>query len=118
MVALGTWLHTTFKGKLVGEDEFGNKYYELRKAPKKGRHTRWVVYNGLAEASKVPAQWHGWLHYTHAEPMSNEDAQRWDWQKSHLPNLSGTKYAYVPPGHVLHGGERDRAISDYEPWQP
>lgn len=118
MATIGTLLHTWLKGKLVGEDEFGNKYYELRKAPKTGRRTRWVIYNGLAEASKVPAQWHGWLHYTHSEPMSAEQAKRWSWQKDHLPNLSGTKYAYVPPGHVLRGAKRERAISDYEPWRP
>lgn len=118
MTAIGTLLHTLFKGKFVGEDEFGNKYYELRRAPKKGRRTRWVVYKGMAEASKVPAQWHGWLHYTHEAPLSAEEAKRWPWQKSHLPNLTGTKYAYVPPGHVLRGNARDRAISDYEPWRP
>ncbi|MCH2546710.1 MAG: NADH:ubiquinone oxidoreductase subunit NDUFA12 [Alphaproteobacteria bacterium] len=118
MATVGTKLHTWLKGKYVGNDEFGNKYYELRKAPKRGRHTRWVMYKGLPEASKVPAYWHGWLHYTHDAPMNVEESQRWDWQKPHLPNLSGTKYAYVPPGHVLRGAERDRAISDYEPWRP
>ena len=37
---LGTRLHTFFKGKFVGKDENGNKYYES----KNGR--RWVIYNG------------------------------------------------------------------------
>ena len=25
-------------------------------------------YNGLVEASKVPADWHGWLHHTETSP--------------------------------------------------
>ena len=28
------------------------------------RRKRWVIYNGVVEASRVPADWHGWLHYT------------------------------------------------------
>lgn len=118
MAAFGTLLHTWFCGSKVGSDEFGNVYYEAKSAPKSGRRKRWVVYKGLAEASKIPPQWHGWMHYTHNDPMSNEEAHRYDWQKSHLPNLTGTKYAYMPPGHVLKGGERDRALADYEPWRP
>lgn len=118
MVALGTWLHTVVCGKLVGEDEFGNRYFEARRAPKTGRRKRWVVYKGMPEASKVPPAWHGWLHYTHAHPLSVQEAQRYPWQKAHLPNLTGTPYAYVPPGHLRRGGERDRTTADYEPWQP
>ena len=47
-----------------------------------------------------------------------EAEQRFDWQKDHLPNLTGTRYAYRPPGHVLSGGQRDKATGDYEPWTP
>ena len=28
---LGTFLYTLFNGKLIGRDEFGNKYYENKK---------------------------------------------------------------------------------------
>lgn len=118
MAPIGTKLHTLFHGKFVGEDEFGNKYYELRKAPKTGRRTRWVIYNGIAEASKIPAAWHGWMHYTHDKPMTTEESRRWPWQKQHLPNLTGTRHAYMPPGHILKGGERDPSISDYQAWKP
>ena len=30
MATLGTILYTFFKGRLVGRDEFGNKYYEAK----------------------------------------------------------------------------------------
>ena len=54
----GTKLKTIFFGKLVGSDEYGNKYYES----KKGR--RWVIYNGEVEASKIPNEWYSWIHFT------------------------------------------------------
>lgn len=118
MATLGTLLHTWLHGNPVGEDEFGNRYYEERRAPKEGRRRRWVVYKGIPEASKVPPYWHGWLHYTHEKPMAQEEAKRYPWQKDHLPNLTGTPYAYMPSGHILKGGKRAKAISDYEAWRP
>ena len=35
-----------------------------------------------------------------------------------VPNLTGTKAAYRPPGHILKGGQRDKATGDYEAWTP
>ena len=55
---LGTRLHTFFKGKFVGKDENGNKYYES----KNGR--RWVIYNGEVDSTKIPNEWFSWIHFT------------------------------------------------------
>src|SRR3712207_9126658 len=45
-------------GEFVGEDEFGNRYYRHTQAnkidPNVGAERRWVIYNGEAEASRVP----------------------------------------------------------------
>ncbi len=117
MATIGTRLHTWLRGQYVGSDEFGNRYYEDKYLPKGGRRRRWVVYKGESEASKVPAHWHRWLHHTtDSPPKSNTKSHKW--QKSHLPNLTGTKYAYVPPGHLRRGGKRYKVSSDYEPWTP
>ena len=40
-----------------------------------GRPRRWVTYTDFAEASKVPAGWHGWLHYTVDEPPTAQNYQ-------------------------------------------
>jgi NADH:ubiquinone oxidoreductase subunit len=110
---------TMLNGKLVGEDDAGNKYYEDRRAPKSGRRRRrWVVYAGDDEASQVPSYWHGWLHYTVDEPPTEEEMKAYAWQKEHLPNMTGTAAAYRPPGHTLAGGKRAHATGDYEPWTP
>jgi NADH:ubiquinone oxidoreductase subunit len=112
-----TRLYTFFHGQLVGEDQFGNRYYTEKK-PKDRRQTRWVMYKGLAEPSKVPPEWHGWLHYTLDTPPNELSITRHSWQKPHLPNLTGTKGAYVPPGHLLRGAQRAATTSDYEAWKP
>ena len=52
----------------VGSDSFGNRYYEERKARPGRPPRRYVRYKGIAEASKVPADWHGWLHHTESAP--------------------------------------------------
>jgi NADH:ubiquinone oxidoreductase subunit len=110
-------LLTWFKGELVGKDDFGNRYYR-QKGPESLKERRWVLYKGIPEASKVPAQWHGWLHHTVARPPAIAEVKRWPWERNHLPNLSGTPYAYKPLGHFLTGGQRNPAVGDYEAWAP
>jgi NADH:ubiquinone oxidoreductase subunit len=114
-MTITTRIYTRFYGELVGEDQFGNRYY-TEKNPKRDRARRWVIYKGKAEPTKVPPQWHGWLHYTHDAPLPATPQYRWE--KPHLVNLTGTVNAYVPPGHLLKGGQRSPSTADYEPWKP
>jgi len=100
-------------GKKVGEDQFGNSYYVSRKDEKR----RWVVYKGIEEGSKTPPLWNAWLHHTIDEPPSS-DAPAHDWEKTHIPNLTGTPHAYRPQGHVTRGGKRAAATGDYQAWSP
>ena len=109
---IGTWLMIWCKGALVGEDRFGNRYYR----EKRGRR-RWVIYKGRPEASKVPPDWHAWIHRTVDEPPTGE-APAAAWEKHHQPNLTGTDMAYRPSGSLLEGGERPPATGDYEAWKP
>ncbi len=114
---IGTKLFTWFTGRHIGTDEFGNRYFEARKAKMtNGQPRRWVMYRGIAEASKVPPAWHGWLHHTLEAPL--EESMKYGWQKKHQPNLTGTTGRYLPPGHISKGGQRSAATADYEPWSP
>lgn len=108
------------RGVFIGEDEMGNRYYEAKDARDSydGRRRRWVIFNGYAEASKVSPDWHGWLHYTFAEPPTVEPLVRRAWEKDHRPNLSGTPMAWRPKGSLARTGERPRATGDYEAWTP
>ncbi len=118
MATLGTRLYTWLRGESVGEDEFGNRYYRDRGVAEGRRRRRWVLYKGRPEASKVPPDWRAWLHRTIDEPPSWSPLPAKDWEKPHLPNLTGTRAAYLPRGHVLRGGERAVATGDYEAWRP
>ena len=115
-MTIGTRLFTYFRGRPVGTDEAGNRYFEEKRARAGRRSRRWVLYEGEAEASKVPPEWHAWLHFTTDEPISM--ASRKAWQKPHLPNLTGTSDSYRPPGHDYSGGQRPTATGDYEAWTP
>ncbi len=110
---LGTRFYTWRKGKFVGSDEAGNKYY---RDPKTDR--RWVIYNGYAEASRVPPGWYGWIRHITDIPPSEETYAAREWQKPHLPNLTGTPEAYRPPGSLLNPRPRPAVSGDYEPWRP
>jgi NADH:ubiquinone oxidoreductase subunit len=113
---IGTKLHTLVYGRFVGRDMFGNRYYESKRARKGEKKRRWVIYQGMPEASKVPPAWHGWLHYTLEKPLS--ETKQHSWIKTHLPNLTGTAGRYLPAGHISKGGKRAAAAADYEPWKP
>lgn len=115
-ITLFNWLNAR---ECVGEDAYGNRYYKGK--PRKGyrRERRWVIYKNEPEASLVPPEWHGWLHYqTDVIPSEEQQGFRRPWQKPHEPNRTGTNMAYRPPGHLLSGGRRDKATGDYEAWTP
>lgn len=109
---IGTFINTWINGVPVGKDNFGNRYYQSKDGKR-----RWVIYNGTVDGSRVPAEWHGWLHHTLAEPPS-PDAVKKSWQKDYLPNLSGTEGAYHPGGSLVTGGARQSSTGDYEAWSP
>lgn len=118
MANLWTRIFTGWHGQFVQMDSFGNRYYQERRQRDGLRRRRWVIYKDAAEATRIPPEWHAWLHYTIDEPPRNGGVPHRDWQKPHQPNLTGTDEAYRPPGHLLAGGDRDKATGDYEPWTP
>ena len=113
---IGTRLWSRRNGSQIGRDALGNAYFEAGKATD-GRKRRWVIYAGANDASRVAAEWHGWLHHTTDIVPSELPAPR-AWQKESLPNLTGTGAAYRPAGALERGGNRAAATGDYEAWSP
>jgi NADH:ubiquinone oxidoreductase subunit len=116
-------LFTALRGRKAGSDHLGNVYYTGK--PRAGdrsrgqpRERRWVVYKDVAEASLVPAEWHGWLHHQTDAVPGDSNPLRQPWQQPHQPNQTGSTAAYFPPGHANARGRRDAATGDYQPWQP
>ncbi|MCQ8782523.1 NADH:ubiquinone oxidoreductase subunit NDUFA12 [Mangrovibrevibacter kandeliae] len=110
---IGTRVFTSRRGQKVGEDEFGNVYYQTADGAR-----RWVIYNGPAEASRIPPGWHGWIHRRTDVAPSQANYQPRAWQKPHVPNLTGTPNAYRPKGSILNTAERPRVTGDYDAWVP
>lgn len=122
---IGTHLWSARKGEHVGTDAQGNKYY--RAAPKGNaaangsyiqRERRWVMYDGANDASRVPAEWHGWLHGAFDDVPESYLPPAKIWEADYTPNATGTAAAYRPQGALERGGKRAAAVGDYEAWSP
>lgn len=117
---LHIWILKWFGGsRHIGTDGAGNRYFEAR--PMKGykRPRRFVLYKGTADASKVPPEWHGWIHHqTNIVPSDSGASYRQPWQLAPVANQTGTDNAYMPQGHLLKSGQRPAATGDYEAWKP
>ena len=55
------------------------------------RERRFIIYKGIVEASKVPQEWKCMAYH-----VSNDLPKKLlkPWMKDHLPNMTGTPYAY------------------------
>ena len=120
---IGTLVNSGMTGEHVGTDAQGNSYFRARKLraagqPGAGTERRWVLYNGANDASRVPAEWHGWLHNSYdGVPESHLPPAR-IWEVDYTPNATGTPEAYRPQGALERGGKRAKATGDYEAWSP
>jgi NADH:ubiquinone oxidoreductase subunit len=111
---VGTSLYTFLKGKKVGEDHFGNSYYES-----KDKKNRWCIYSDQSEASRVGPEWNNWLRFISDSSPEGSDMV-YEWQKVFDGNLTGIEGAYKP------GIVRDRSSKedlehyecDYQAWKP
>ena len=104
----GTFLYTIFFGKLVGKDEFGNKYY------KNSKGKRWVIYNGEINASKITSDWFSWIHNISSELPEKGQKEKYIWQKPHKENKTGTKESLQPK--LVK--KIDKKFRKYESWKP
>tara|TARA_B100001123_G_C14316096_1_gene633279 strand:- start:139 stop:498 length:360 start_codon:yes stop_codon:yes gene_type:complete len=87
---IGTRIQTFFIGKLIGKDNFGNKYYQS----KNGK--RWIIYKDEIDASKIPGEWYSWMHSIKNKIENTHDLKKFEWQKLHKPNQTGTENSYHP----------------------
>lgn len=116
------WTMAKAKARKIGEDEQGNQYFEEGGKPShpdgNGRRRRWVVYHGVAEGSRVPPQWHGWLHHIVEEPPTDIAQTPKKFEKPYLPNMTGTPLAYRPKGSLARATDDAKIDQTYEAWRP
>ncbi len=113
----GTALFSARNGRKIGEDALGNSYHE-GKPGITGHPRRWVMYNGANDASRVPPEWHGWLHNSIALPPEKGLPPPRRWELDAKANLTGTPAAYRPAGALEQGGHRPASKGDYDAWTP
>ena len=102
---LATRIQTILFGKFVGADNFGNKYYES----KAGK--RWVIYKDEIDASKIPNEWYSWIHFIKNRIETSNKIKKYNWQKPHLSNQTGTNKSYHP------NKKNDEVIKKYKSWK-
>ena len=105
---VGTFIYTLLAGKFVGNDQFGNKYYFNSKGK------RWVIYKDVIVASKIPPEWHAWIHFLKTN-IPSDNIKKFSWQKQHEENLTGTEKAYKPEGSLA--SDLKKNIKKYETWK-
>ena len=103
---VGTRIKTIFSGKLIGIDNLGNKYYQS----KSGKIC--VIYSEEIDASKIPVEWFSWIHFMPNKIENDHDLKKYDWQKPHRPNLTGTDSAYYP-----NKNKKDAIEKKYKSWK-
>ena len=101
-----TRIKTILFGKLIGSDEYGNKYYQS----KKGK--RWVIYANEIDASKIPVEWYSWIHFMPNKIENIHKLEKHNWQKPHQANLTGTDSAYYPNKNNKNATEKK-----YKSWK-
>mgnify|MGYP001391141668 CR=1 FL=1 len=106
---LGTRVWSYLNGFQVGEDLNGNKYFSNKSDTK-----RWVIYGEQVEATNVSPEWNNWLRFTSIEKPKN--IKRYDWQKDHIQNQTGTSNAYSPQ-NSFDNKDHEKKI-DYDRWSP
>jgi NADH:ubiquinone oxidoreductase subunit len=115
---IGTALFSALNGEHIGTDGQGNKYFRSKKKTASGLERRWVIYDGANDASRVPAEWHGWLHHSYDDLPESHLPPPKIWEVDYTPNPTGGPTAYRPQGALERGGQRARASTDYESWAP
>ena len=110
---IGTRLFTWRFGTRVGEDDFGNIYYQTE-----GGKRRWVTYRDHSEASLVPPEWHGWLHYTVDVPPTEEDYHAQSLAEALRAESHRHARGLPAARQPSQSRRRARRARDYEPWQP
>ena len=66
-----------------------------RRPAEGARERRWVIYDGANDASRVPSEWHGWLHGAFDDVPESHLPPARIWEADFTPNATGTAMPIV-----------------------
>jgi len=108
------WTGEVKAGTFVGEDRFGNKYFEDKED--QIVRDRWVDYGDWKniDASQIPPEWHAWLHHITDIPGHSPEliALTPKYKLNHLPNQTSTPNLYTPPHFIFNNRNQAQALED------
>ena len=90
--SIGTILYTLLKGKKVGQDNQGNKFFIHKKNKKK----RWVLYKKQIDPTSLEIKWQIWLTENDKEKEIIINKTEFKWQKNEKTNATETLDSYHP----------------------
>ncbi len=94
-------IYLKFFATKVGEDEYGNEFFELKTTDYLGRKKRYCLYRGVVEASKISPEWHPFMHYQIEARDVKSTYKQYKWQKPFVPDTTLSSNKYLPKSHLL-----------------
>lgn len=99
--------------EMVGQDEFGNKYYEDLTVDH-SYNQRWVEYadhknRHMMMMEQIPSEWVGWLGGTYLDvPSHDKNFVKHNYIKRHKRNLIDGPRVLLPEGNLTPFSKHDR----------
>lgn len=62
--------------KLIGEDYYGTKYYEIQKSNSSRNPRYFIPVNNDDHEQELPVEWEAWLRYRRKVPPSKEEIEK------------------------------------------
>ena len=83
-------------------------------SPSGSRTSPIPVINNEVEASKIPPEWHSWIHFV-TNQIPDINMPKFSWQKKYVENLTGTSWAHKPDGSLRLNTRKN--MKKYEVWK-
>ena len=111
---IGTILYSFLKGKKIGQDNIGNKFY----IHKKIKNKKWVLYKYSIDPTSLDVKWQIWLTSTNNNVPLTIEENNFKWQKDKKPNLTGTTGSYHPKINVAKRKKHIEKKYNNSTWNP
>ena len=111
---IGTILYSFLKGKKVGQDKIGNKFY----VHKNNENKKWVLYKYIVDPTSLDVKWQIWLTTANSNAPLSIEENNFKWQKDKQPNLTGTINSYHPKININKSKKDIKNENKNSTWSP
>ena len=90
----------------------GDFYFDVSSSHILKSASKFDEYSDEIDASKIPVEWYSWMHFTPNRIEKTHDLEKYEWQKPHQSNKTGTQEAYYP-----NKDKKDVVYKKYKSWK-